>query len=158
MWQLWAALAGGSLIGALSIHPDHAGSKSEYALIASFILFLGLTVVSAAVAYRAKGKRAAISRRLAEFVRSGQEIISRCHDTAKSRDPAPDGEARTWADDTFNYLRDELGAAYAIRFDNPNGLPMGMTVLGPPYSQAESLVKWHLARVHEIMTELASQQ
>ncbi len=54
------------------------------------------------------------------------------------------------------HLEEKLGADYAVRFDNPAGLPTGFTVLSQPYSDIESHVKSRLARLSEFMKELAT--
>ncbi len=155
MWQLCAGLAVAALIAAVNLHPDHSGSKSEYLLVALFVALSLLAIFTGAGTYLAKRKRNRASNRLAAYVQHGEEIIRRCHETATSQEPAPTEEANAWANEIYGYLYKELGPPYAVRFNNPAGLPIGTTILMPPYSHMEGGVKFRSARLHEIMTELA---
>lgn len=64
-WAMWVlfllaslALAGAALVAALSIHPDHAGSRSEYAL-----WLLGAAFTAASIFFGYKARRAATKER-----------------------------------------------------------------------------------------------
>jgi len=156
MSAFFLGLSVAAAIGAFTIHPDHAGSNSEHALWAIAIVCLLISVAFAVHSYLEKKRNRRIRDRLALFSIQGQGLIRECHDRAKSQADPPDEEIDKWNAEAVDYLADELGNDYAMRFVSHHGLPMGLTVLFPPYSKCESAVKGRLARLNEFMTELAN--
>lgn len=94
--------------------------------------------------------------RLAIYVQYGQQIIEQCHFTERRLLPVPDGWANAWGQAVSENLASDLGDDFAVRFNNGAGLPIGMTVLAPPYSRVEGYVRIRMARLTEFMQELAS--
>ncbi|MEE8518097.1 MAG: hypothetical protein V3S98_03110 [Dehalococcoidia bacterium] len=101
-------------------------------------------------------KRRRVRNQLAAYVQGGRRVIEWCHASARARLPAPEKAGNGWGQLVFDYLFDQLGPDYAVRFDNPAGLPLGTTVLSPPHSTIEGFIKSRLARLGEIIKELAA--
>lgn len=154
MALFFLGLAFAAMIGALSLHPEHAGSRSEYALwgIAAVCF-----AVSASFAVRnclARGKAARRRQRIAVFAMQGQLIIQMCHDAASAHSPPPEDKANEWQGAVCEYLVDHLSPEYMVRFLSHHGLPTGLTVLSPPYSSVEGTLKARCARLNEFLKEL----
>jgi hypothetical protein len=158
-FQFWlAVLAMGGAAALASI-----GAPDRYSFAA--LVGLGLGIMLLAVVrlrfivrdeQRAEARRREIRIKLAAYTQAGQRLISLCHAAAKVRAQAPMDAANEWSQIVYEYLEGKLGSDYAVRFDSPSGLPMGTTVLAPPYSAIESHVKSRLARLGEFMKELAT--
>jgi len=148
-------LAVAAIIGALTIHPEHAGSYSEYGLWAIAVFCLLMSGVFAVRDYRGNKRNRRILDYLALFAAQGQSLIQKCHDRARDQTDPPDQEVGNWKNNVVDYLADELGSDYVMRFVSHHGLPVGLTMLSPPYSTCESAVKPRLARLNEFMAELA---
>jgi hypothetical protein len=67
MWQFWATAAVTTLVGAIIIHTDHAGSGSEWALIGLTVVFLALTLITFWVERRNKRLEIEKKRQLIQF-------------------------------------------------------------------------------------------
>jgi len=129
-------------------------------LLGGALLVLSVTVVGTIAFYaydiRQAASRRATRERLAEFIIEGQAIIALCHERSRGGEDAPDGEALAWRDEVVEYLTSPsgLGRDFAARFENGNGLPMGMTVLGLPYSRVETYARVRVARLSQIVEAL----
>jgi hypothetical protein len=156
MSAFFLGLSVAAAIAAFTIRAEHAGSKSEYALWAIAIVCLLISAVFALHNYLQRKRNRRIRDRLAAFSIHGQGLVRKCHDLAKSQADPPDEDIDRWNAEAVEYLAHELGSDYAMRFVSHHGLPMGVTVLAPPYSTCESAVKGRLARLNEFMTELAN--
>jgi len=158
-FQFWlAVLAMGVAVALASL-----GSPDRYWFAVLFGLGLGFMILAVIVLgvivhdeTQATAKRREMRIQLAAYVQAGQRVISLCHATEKARVAAPESAASEWGQTVFDYLREKLGDDYAVRFDNPAGLSLGMTVLSPPYSNIETYARARLARLNEIMQELAT--
>ena len=158
-FQFWlAVLAMGVTVALASL-----GSPDQYWFAVLFGLGLGVMIVAVAGLgfavrdeQRARIRLREIRLQLAAHTQAGQRVISLCHAAAKVRAQAPENAVEEWGQMVFGYLQEKLGDDYAVRFDNPAGLPTGFTVLSRPYSDIESYVKSRLARLGEFMKELAT--
>jgi len=155
MSAFFLGLAAAAIISAFTIHPEHAGSSSEYGLWAMAVVCLLMSGVFAIRNYRGNKRNRRIRDRVALFAVQGQSVVQMCHDRARNQTDPPDQEVDSWNENVVDYLADELGSDYVMRFVSHHGLPMGLTVLLPPYSRCESAVKARLARLNEFMAELA---
>jgi hypothetical protein len=115
-----------------------------------------LSAAFAVVNRRQRKRNRRIRERLAVFAIQGRDLIQKCHARAKGQADPPDEELNKWNEEAVDYLTNELGSDYAMRFISHHGLPTGFTVLGPPYSGYESAVETRLARLNEFMAELAN--
>ena len=155
MSAFFLGLAAAAIIGALTIHPEHAGSNSEYGLWGMAVVCLLISGVFAVRNHQGNKRSRRIRDHLTLFAVQGQSLIHVCHDTAKNQTDPPDQAVDEWNKSVVDYLADELGSDYVMRFASHHGLPMGVTVLRSPYSGCESAVKARLARLNEFMAELS---
>lgn len=138
----------------ITLHPDHAGAKSEYALYVLSGLGALASVGFGALIYRWSERKRSIRLKLAQFSLEGRDIVTECHEAARNNSPAPDDEADGWNARVAEYLQQHLGDDYAVRFMDHSGLPLGMTILSPPYSHIEGYVRGARARLTEFMKEI----
>ena len=162
------AIAGVALvIGllAVSLTTAQKPENGAYAVISTWmlglaVLVLGLTVVGTIWFYVSDvllaRRRKKTRTRLALFAQEGQTLLQSVYDASKANGSAPSQEADEWSGKVFEYLRDTpgLGPDFAVRFDTPQGLPMGLTTLMPPYSRVQSFVESRIARLSEVMQAL----
>jgi hypothetical protein len=158
-FQFWLAVL--AMGGAAALASIGAPDRYSFAVLVG----LGLGIMMLAVVrlrfvvrdeQRAEARLREIRIKLATYTQAGQRVISLCHAADKVRAQAPMDAANEWSQTVYGYLEEKLGSDYAVRFDSPAGLPTGMTVLYPPYSDIEGHVKSRLARLGEFMMELAT--
>lgn len=86
-------------------------------------------------------QRKAVRVTLSHLLTEGNSLVGKC---AKEDQPIPETEADDWAKRTVSFLHSSLDDSYVDRFNNPNGLPLGVTSIQDP--KHRDLEGWLKAR------------
>ncbi len=124
---------------------DNPRAKVRLLVIAGLLAVtaIGATIFSQREFLIARSEQAVKSKKirgqLAELISEGLALMKGCTDYSK---PAPSSELNDWLNRVRNFLETELDHSYAVRIDDPAGIPpnIGCSGANPEYNSVVRII------------------